>query len=105
MSGRRRKGHAEEHHVDERWLVSYADMMTLLMVLFIVLFAISSLNTSKFEDFKKGLSDGFGAPVSVTSGGKGPLDETAVNPTAADALATEEKSPPGAVQRFVLNEV
>ena len=52
MSGRRKhKGghHEEEHENEERWLVSFADMMTLLFCLFMVLFAISSVNTSKFE--------------------------------------------------------
>ena len=48
----RRGGHEEEHEEHEnheRWLVSYADMMTLLMVLFIVMFAISSINQGKFD--------------------------------------------------------
>ena len=49
--GRRRsKGHGGGHEEggSERWLVTYADMLTLLLVLFIVLFPISVVNTSKF---------------------------------------------------------
>jgi chemotaxis protein MotB len=63
--GRRGKkhagGHEEEHENHERWLVSYADMMTLLMVLFIVLFAISQVDQRKFAQLKNGLATGFGA--------------------------------------------
>ena len=44
---RHKKHHHEEHENDERWLVSFADMMTLLFALFMVLFAISSVNTSQ----------------------------------------------------------
>ena len=40
--GRGHKGGAhDEGHADERWLVSYADMITVLMCLFLVLFAMS----------------------------------------------------------------
>jgi chemotaxis protein MotB len=74
--GGRRKKHVEhEEHVNhERWLVSYADMMTLLMVLFVVLFAISALNVGKFEQLKNGLSESFGAPA-VLEGATGVLDD------------------------------
>jgi chemotaxis protein MotB len=67
----KRRGHEEEHEEHEnheRWLVSYADMMTLLMVLFIVMFAISQVDTKKFMALKTGLSAGFGAPVAMLSG-------------------------------------
>ena len=60
MSGRRRKGHHEEHHVDERWLVSYADMITVLMALFIVLYALSTVNQKKYDELKNSLASGFG---------------------------------------------
>jgi chemotaxis protein MotB len=65
MSGRRRKGHAEEHHVDERWLVSYADMITVLMALFIVLYALSTVNQKKYDELKNSLASGFGTSSST----------------------------------------
>ncbi len=68
--GRRRpKKHEEEEHENhERWLVSYADMVTLLMVLFIVLFAISQVDKAKFEELASGLASSFGGPISVVQG-------------------------------------
>ncbi len=68
--GRRRgKKHEEEEHENhERWLVSYADMVTLLMVLFIVLFAMSQVDKAKFAALATGLSSSFGGPIAVTPG-------------------------------------
>jgi chemotaxis protein MotB len=68
--GRRRpKKHEEEEHENhERWMVSYADMMTLLLVLFIVLYAMSQVDKSKFAALAKGLSASFGAPISAMAG-------------------------------------
>jgi chemotaxis protein MotB len=60
--------HEAEHDESERWLVSFADMMTLLFCLFMVLFAISSVNTSKFEALQKSLQDAFSG--AVLPGGK-----------------------------------
>ncbi len=71
--GRRRaKKHEEEEHENhERWLVSYADMMTLLLVLFVVLFAMSQVDKAKFAALASGLSEAFGAPVSAMQGSAG----------------------------------
>jgi chemotaxis protein MotB len=68
--GRRRaKKHEEEEHENhERWLVSYADMVTLLMCLFIVLFAMSQIDKAKFAQLASGLSESFGAPISALPG-------------------------------------
>jgi chemotaxis protein MotB len=65
--GRRRgKQHAEEEHENhERWLVSYADMVTLLMCLFIVLFAMSQVDKAKFAALASGLAQSFGAPITA----------------------------------------
>jgi chemotaxis protein MotB len=64
--GRRRK-HAEheEHENHERWMVSYADMMTLLFVLFVVLFAMSQVDKEKFAALASGLSEALGGPISA----------------------------------------
>lgn len=54
--------------MDERWLVSFADMMTLMFALFMVLFSISSVNTSKFEALQRTMQDAFSG--AVLSGGQ-----------------------------------
>jgi chemotaxis protein MotB len=83
--GRRRKGgvHHEEHENHERWLVTYADMITLLMVLFIVLFAMSSLDSKKFAQLASGLAASFGVNNIAFTGKISPMDNqvnTAVLP-------------------------
>src|ERR687885_2005170 len=80
--------HEEEHENEERWLVSFADMMTLLFCLFMVLFAISSVNTSKFEALQHALQDAFSGRI--LSGGK------AVMQTGSDTnpSQTPSSSPP-----------
>jgi chemotaxis protein MotB len=80
----RRRDHEEEHENEERWLLTYADMITLLMVLFIVLFSIGQLDLKKFEQLREGLATSFGTSESVAldggagvlDGGATPLDET-----------------------------
>ncbi|MDY7543570.1 MULTISPECIES: flagellar motor protein MotB [unclassified Cryobacterium] len=59
----RGRGLEEEHveHVDERWMASYMDMVTVLMCMFIVLFAMSSVDSQKFFQLKNSLATGFGA--------------------------------------------
>jgi len=59
----RGKGLEEEHveHVDERWMASYMDMVTVLMCMFIVLFAMSSVDQEKFVQLKNSLATGFGS--------------------------------------------
>jgi chemotaxis protein MotB len=96
--GRKRGGHEEEHENSERWMVTYADMLTLLLVLFIVLYAISSVNTSKFQELKTGLASAFknGQP-SVLIGGTGVVGHDSItlpqassaNPAAAAAAAAK----------------
>jgi chemotaxis protein MotB len=52
---RRKKHAAHENH--ERWLVSYADFITLLFAFFVVMFASSQADKSKAQKFSEGLNE------------------------------------------------
>lgn len=56
MSGHRKKGgHHEEHENHERWLVSYADFMTLLFALFVVMYSVSRVDTQKAKQVEESI--------------------------------------------------
>jgi chemotaxis protein MotB len=69
----------EHAHADERWLLTYADMITLLMALFMVLFSIAVINKGKFDQLARSLRESFNGPLSA--GGNGPLSPGSTNPT------------------------
>jgi chemotaxis protein MotB len=72
MSRRRHRHHEEEHENHERWLITYADMITLLMAFFVMMYGMSILDLKKFADFKSGAANQLGkSPVIV--GGQGIL--------------------------------
>lgn len=54
---------AEDEHPDERWMASYMDMVTVLMCMFIVLFAMSTVDQNKFEQLRNSLASGFGTEI------------------------------------------
>src|SRR3569832_888337 len=54
-----RKKFEEEHENHERWLVSYADFITLLFAFFVVMYAISSVNESKYRVLSESLGSAF----------------------------------------------
>lgn len=58
----RRKKHEEEHENHERWLVSYADFITLLFAFFVVMYAVSSVNEGKYRVLSRSLGVAFGTP-------------------------------------------
>jgi chemotaxis protein MotB len=60
--GKRGKGGGGEES-GERWLLTYADMITLLMALFMVLFSISSVNISKYEEIQHALKAAFSGDI------------------------------------------
>lgn len=55
----KKKAHHEEHENHERWLISYADFITLLFAFFVVMYSISSINEGKFRVLSDSLNSAF----------------------------------------------
>ncbi len=74
----RKKPH-EEHENHERWLVSYADFITLLFAFFVVMYAISSVNEGKYRVLSDALVAAFRSspkslqPIQIGSLSKAPI--------------------------------
>jgi len=60
---RRRRSPPEEHENHERWLVSYADFVTLLFAFFVVMYSVSSVNEGKFRVLSDSLFAAFKDPA------------------------------------------
>jgi chemotaxis protein MotB len=56
---RQSRAHVEEHENHDRWLVSYADFITLLFAFFVVLYATSTQNEEKEKRFENSIREKF----------------------------------------------
>ena len=100
----RKKKHGEGH-IDETWLIPYADLLTLLLALFIVLFASSNLQEDKYEAMMESLYQAFNGVmpahdtkgVPLVSGGGGSEQAPIVMPAPPvmppDLAQTEKPDP------------
>jgi chemotaxis protein MotB len=90
----RRKFEDESDHGQDRWMVSYADLITLMFAFFVVMYAISSLNESKYRAVTNAIISAFGgvpAPMAPAA----PPASQAIVPRGAgrgnDALRREKE--------------
>jgi chemotaxis protein MotB len=81
---RKKKQKHEEEHVDESWLLPYADLLTLLLALFIVLFAMSSVDAQKFQMLARAFNSTF-------TGGTGVLEYPSPIPDGEMEKLNQEK--------------
>ena len=59
----------------ERWVISYADFTTLLLATFVVMYAVSTINSSKFQQMSEAFSTAFiGKQVTIQSSGLAAAD-------------------------------
>ncbi len=114
VMARRRKKAPEEAHNQDRWMVSYADFVTLLFAFFVVMYSISSVNEGKYKTLSNSIGDAFsdknqssdvaetipiGAPPTVIQ--PIPLD----NPTAVEVEKRRELSDEILKERRELEQV
>lgn len=78
----KKKQHEEEHENIERWLLTYSDLITLMMAFFCILFAMAQVDAHKFKVLSQSLSMAFNSVGG--SGGKNVITDfqgTGINPS------------------------
>ncbi|MCD1258360.1 OmpA family protein [Paenibacillus athensensis] len=87
------KKHDHEEHIDESWLIPYADLLTLLLALFIILFASSQIDAKKYDTVMKSLNAAF-------TGGADPFETSTLVPINDEAnMTTKASSKPDGSQK------
>ncbi|WP_438348894.1 flagellar motor protein MotB [Paenibacillus sp. FA6] len=66
-----RKQDHVEHSSRDRWLITYADLITLLLIFFVMMYAMSSLDVSKYEGMTQSLHISFKSGDSILEQGSG----------------------------------
>jgi chemotaxis protein MotB len=89
MSKRAKHHEEEEHENHERWLVTYADMLTVLMALFLVMYAMSVVDQTKAEQLAGSVREYFGTGPTLLDGGSGLMDTPSAPPSTEEQLAVE----------------
>lgn len=82
MMKKKHKAHREEEHADETWLIPYSDLLTLLLALFIVLFASSSVDAEKFKEMMTAFNSVLDGSTSIFEQSSiGPLNTPIISST------------------------
>ena len=84
MAKKSKRHETHDEHMDESWLIPYADILTLLLALFIVLFASSSVDAQKFQSMMVSFN-------SVLSGGDGLFETGTVVPIGSEAAVRSNR--------------
>lgn len=97
----------EEHENLERWLVSYADFMTLLFATFVVLYALAQTDVNEFTKLQDAIKSAFqsmhflqGEKSILQDSGKNVIDSSGANDALIDSLFMEYISPKYEEQSF-----
>lgn len=75
---------------NDRWLVTYADMLTLLLALFIIMYSISKADVQRFKRFQQGLQKAFHIDVLQS--------QDAIKLSDAGAIVQQEPPPAGSAE-------
>lgn len=89
---RRKRNDQEEENMNESWLLPYADMLTLLLALFIVLFAMSEVDVRKFEQLASIFKTEFTSGAGIIDEGVSITPEKTLDNINEDDEEKEEKT-------------
>lgn len=101
MARRKPQEHPEEHP-DETWLVPYSDILTLLLALFIVLFASSQVDQKKFQQMSQSFNSAFSGGASILNNEAAIVEQPSERPP-ENSLSEENRKQ--AMESVQLNEV
>lgn len=88
----RKKKHHEDHVNHEAWAIPYADLMTLLLAFFVVMYAVSVVNEGKYRVMSNSIIEAFNGSSHVIA----PMPQTRVQPHNVDPAIASPQSQPGA---------
>lgn len=94
-----RKHKHPEHENLERWLVSYADFMTLLFATFTALYALAQTDAAKLKDVGQAIREGF-EEQSILSGIKSVIQGQSAPTRNPDPLSSDKGAGPGILGKF-----
>lgn len=81
---RKRRSKEPDEKPDESWLLPYADMLTLLFALFIILFAMSDVNAQKYDQLSKVFQNEFSSNKGIIMDSESLIDSPSDVPISAD---------------------
>jgi chemotaxis protein MotB len=88
----RKRGYEAENENSDRWLLTYADLITLLMIFFVVLYSMSKVDVQKFqavaEYLNKTLNGGTPAKIELSTNPSGPAFIAPGNPKTTPSTST-----------------
>ncbi|WP_410512555.1 flagellar motor protein MotB [Paenibacillus sp. BR2-3] len=88
----RRKTRITGQEIRDRWMITYADLITLLLIFFVILYAMSSLDGAKYGIVTDSLSQSFHSGNSVLDGGNGVLDSSQGKTPTAESGASGQSA-------------
>lgn len=73
----------EKEENNERWLLTYSDLITLLMIFFVIMYSMSNVDAEKYKQLSQSLNSAFGGSSGVIEGGNSKI-EPVVEPGSND---------------------
>ncbi|MDB0438771.1 chemotaxis protein MotB [Clostridioides difficile] len=64
----------EKEENNERWLLTYSDLITLLMIFFVIMYSMSNVDAEKYKQLSQSLNSAFGGSPGVIEGGQSKME-------------------------------